>query len=74
MSSTKTMDKDVKNYMKKLGTYNVQQYKRDDNDHQHKKKYILKGRSISKMEMDHLLFGETAMIPGKMHHIERSLS
>ena len=68
------MNKYIQNDMKKVGTDNVQQYKRDDNDHQHKRKYSLKGRCISKMEMEHLLFGETEMIPGKMHQIKRILS
>ena len=63
----------VQNYMKKVGLENVQQTKRDDNVHQHIKENSMKGRCISKMELMPLLLGETAMIPGKMHHI-RSLS
>ena len=73
MQSSKIMTDYVQNYMKKVGLDNVQQTKRDDNDHQHKQKNSMKGRCISKMELMPLLLGETAMIPEKMHH-NRSLS
>ena len=56
---------------KKVGLDNVQQTTRDDNVHQHKKENIMKRRCVSKMELMPLLLGETAMIPGKMHHIRR---
>ena len=63
----------VKNYMKKVDLEHVQQTNRDNNVHQHIKENSMKGRCISKMELMPLLLGETAMIPGKMHH-NRSLS
>ena len=74
MSSSKIMTDYVQNYMKKVGLDNVQQTKTDYNDYQHKKENSMKGRCISKMELMPLLLGETAMIPEKMHQIERSLS
>ena len=63
----------VQNYMKKVDLEHVQQTNRDNNVHQHIKENSMKGRYISKMELMHLLLGETAMIPEKMHH-NRSLS
>ena len=64
----------VQNYMKKVGPDNVQQYKRDDNVHQHKKKNSHQEICISRIKMEYLLLGETAMIPGKIHQLGRSPS
>ena len=71
MSFSKTMADYVQNYIKKMGPDNVQQYKRDDNAHQHNRKNIHQpGRFIPRIEMEHLLLGETAMIPKKCIKLE----
>ena len=73
MSSSKTMAYYVQLYMKKVGPDYVQQYKTYDNVHQHKRKNSHQGRCISIIGMEHLLLGETEMIPKKASNWKKSV-